>query len=232
MLKLVIVIAIFLLASCSTNTHVDSSPSDENISEEKLIVQSVENNRDHIIEKYLPDTHSEPRSKAPTHIVLHFSSNVVENIEDPYNIEDIYQIYSDYEVSAHYVIERAGTVYQLVDEKRIAYHAGQGHLPDLPDYTDRLNHYSVGIELLAIGSKEEMEQIVPQVEYSTIDPTFIGYTEEQYTSLHTLLKDIIHRNPSITFDRNHIIGHDEYTDRKVDPGELFDWSKIDLSTRR
>ena len=79
-----------------------------------------------IIIKHLPNTHSEPRVEDPTHIVLHFSSNVVNNTEDPYRINDIYYIFLDYNVSTHYVIDRDGNIYQFVDENRVAWHAGKG----------------------------------------------------------------------------------------------------------
>lgn len=197
-------------------------------SKKELIPKIEESKIQSIIKNELPDTHSEPRTEIPTHIVLHFSSNVANNTNDPYQIHDIYNIFLDYVVSTHYVVDRQGQVYQFTDENRTAYHAGKGSLPGLDDYTNRLNHYSVSIEILAIGTKDEMEKTVPQVDYGTIHPTHIGYTEKQYESLQTLIKDIVNRNESITFDREHIIGHDEYTTRKADPGELFDWSKIGL----
>lgn len=41
-----------------------------------------------------------------------------------------------------------------------------------------------------------------------------------------LINDIIDRNPGIPKNRFHVVGHDDYTDRKTDPGSLFDWEKI------
>ena len=75
-------------------------------------------------------------------------------------------------------------------------------------------------------SKEEMIPIITEPVFNKIDPSLLGYTEEQYQSLNRLIKDIQARNPKIKRNRTQILGHDEYTNRKTDPGKLFDWSKI------
>lgn len=63
--------------------------------------------------------------------------------------------------------------------------------------------------------------------YEAIDPNQVGFTEAQYNSLNALLNGIVQRYPQIKKDRNHIIGHDEYSvGRKTGPGSLFNWSKI------
>jgi N-acetyl-anhydromuramyl-L-alanine amidase AmpD len=130
-------------------------------------------------------------------------------------------------VSTHYLIGRNGEVFRLVDENRVAFHAGRGSLPGFPGYENRLNEYSIGIELLAIGTQEEMLAFMPAQTYQLISPSNIGYTDAQYRSLNLLLDDILRRQPSIVRDRRHIIGHDEYAPgRRTDPGRLFDWSRI------
>lgn len=178
------------------------------------------------IAKWLPVSHTEPRQGEITHIVIHFTSNALHKPEDPFNVDDIYRIFLEAGVSTHYLIDREGKIYQLVEEELTAWHAGKGSLPGFPEYTNRLNHHSIGIELLAIGTEEEMKKINSQIDYQRIEPAYIGFTDSQYRSLSTLIQDIISRHPNIIFDRKHIIGHDEYTDRKSDPGTLFDWSKI------
>ena len=40
-----------------------------------------------------------------------------------------------------------------------------------------------------------------------------------------MTEDICTRH-NIPMDRDHIIGHEEYSPEKSDPGELFDWSRI------
>ncbi|WP_121614218.1 LysM peptidoglycan-binding domain-containing protein [Mesobacillus foraminis] len=176
---------------------------------------------------YLPLQYSKPRTEQKTHVVIHFISNAGTKPQDPFNIQDIYRIFTDYGVSTHYMIGRSGEVYRLVDENRVAYHAGIGSLPGFPAYENRLNEYSIGIELLAIGTRDEMLPFFPAQTYESISPADIGYTDAQYRSLNRLLDDIIRRNPSIVRDRQHIVGHDEYAPgRRTDPGKLFDWSRL------
>ena len=127
---------------------------------------------------------------------------------------------------------RVGTVSGVED--RIAWHAGRGFLDDFPEYTNKLNHYSIGIEFLAIGSRDEMApKYLSRSAYDRLDPGLIGYTEVQYTAVNELLAEIYNRHPAIVRDRRHVIGHDEYAgirqrpnDPKVDPGSLFDWDRV------
>ncbi|WP_172371506.1 N-acetylmuramoyl-L-alanine amidase [Sporosarcina jiandibaonis] len=175
----------------------------------------------------LPQKNSEDRITPITHIVFHFTSNAAQKPEDPYNPNDIRETFVDYGISAHYMIGREGEIYLLVPENRIAHHAGEGDLKDFPHYKDQLNKYSIGIEMLAIGTKEEMNSMVPANIYDSIPGLHIGFTEAQYQSLRRLVNDIVNRNPAIKKDRAHIIGHDEYApSRKTDPGSLFSWSEI------
>ena len=63
------------------------------------------------------------------------------------------------------------------------------------------------------------------MEYNALDKSHIGFTDAQYASLGSLVRDICERN-AIPFDNEHIIGHDMYNPAKSDPGELFDWNKL------
>lgn len=175
----------------------------------------------------LPLANSRPRTSKATHVVIHFMSNGLNRPDDPYNIKDIESIFKRYGFSAHYVIDRKGKIYRFVSEERVAFHAGKGDLPGFPEYKDKMNDYSIGIELLAIGTREEMLQMIPNFPYNSIDLAHIGYTSEQFKALKKLLDDINKRHPTIPKSRNNIIGHDEYSPgRKTDPGSLFDWSKV------
>ena len=132
------------------------------------------------------------------------------------------------------MIARDGLLVKLVDEDRIAWHAGRGSLDEFPDYRDRLNLFSIGIEFLAIGSRDEMApKYLSRSAYDRLDPGLIGFTEEQYSAVNELLAEISERHPAVVRDRRHIIGHDKYAgprqrpaDPKVDPGSLFDWNRI------
>lgn len=208
---------------------------------EKLTEKSIEKSKDSpalpfngqstlpITNYLLPLSHSTDRVEKLTHILLHFSSNAANNPSNPYVIDDVYSLFNDYGVSAHYVIDRQGTVYRMVDENRVAYHAGKGSLANFPEYTDKLNHHSIGIELLAIGTQEEMVPIIGDALYQQIDASLIGYTDQQYVTLNRLVTDIVARHPEIKRTKKHILGHDEYAPgRKTDPGSLFKWANIGL----
>lgn len=185
-----------------------------------------------------PNRRSVPRGdREVTHVVLHFMSNVAQNQHDPYDIEAVRKIFVDNKLSSHYIIGRDGLVVKLVEEDRIAWHAGRGALDDFPEYRDKLNNYSIGIEFLAIGSRDEMApKYLSHSAYDSLDLSHIGYTEAQYIAVNELLDEIDDRHVAFVRDRRHIIGHDEYAgpkqrpdDPKVDPGSLFDWSRIEVS---
>ncbi|RLL43968.1 N-acetylmuramoyl-L-alanine amidase [Oceanobacillus piezotolerans] len=212
------------LAACGT-TSKEATLEIQTVSQEEAIGDPVAK-----IPAYLPNENSHSRENPITHIVLHFSSNVLANPADPFIPEDIRQIFIEYGVSAHYMIGRDGEIHQLVPEERVAYDAGKGDLPDFPNYKNRLNEYSIGIELLAIGTKTEMQtMMMSEAAYNELTAPLIGYTDEQYEALDKLLAEIVTRNPQIHYTRQYIVGHDEYApERKTDPGSLFDWSKIGL----
>ena len=181
------------------------------------------------IDLFLPEENSEPRDKPITHIVLHFSSNAAVMPDNPYNVNDLYDTFKDYGVSTHYLIDRKGQVYQMVSEDRVAYHAGKGELKQFPHYKNQLNHYSIGIEIMAIGTREEMLPMMSDDTYDLINTSNIGYTDAQYEALSRVVNDIVSRYPYVKMDRTHIIGHDEYAPgRKTDPGSLFKWENIGL----
>jgi N-acetyl-anhydromuramyl-L-alanine amidase AmpD len=175
---------------------------------------------------------SHEREGEITHIVLHFTSNVIANPENPFVMEEVYETFRESEAGVHYFIERDGTVHSAVPEERAAWHAGRGNLEAFPQYKDRLNHHSIGIELLGIGSFNDMRQYISQEEYNALNPEFIGFTDAQYVSLNKLVNNILNRYPTIKPNRNHVIGHSEYSsNNKTDPGELFDWSRLELIKR-
>lgn len=208
-----------LLVGCSAETkEVMIEDMETEIATEKIIPTT---------NKSLPLDISEQRTNEITHVMIHFISNAAHKPEDPYKVDDVYSIFEEYGVSVHYLIDREGEIYSLVSEDRVAYHAGKGSLSDFPEYENKMNQYSIGIELLAIGTKKEMSAFVDEDIYNKIDPILAGYTAAQYQSLQLLVDNILKRNPSILRDRRHVIGHDEYAPgRKTDPGSLFDWTRI------
>lgn len=103
-------------------------------------------------------------------------------------------------VSAHYLVGRDGTVYQLVDERHRAWHAGASRWGSDED----LNSASIGIELDNDGHEP--------------------YPEAQVQALLALLADIKTRHE---IPRENFLGHgDVAPGRKVDPGALFPWKRL------
>ena len=182
-----------------------------------------------IVENLLPvEEYSWERTEEVSHIVIHFTSTVVNNKDDPYNMKDIWQLFYDLEVSVHYVIDRTGTIHMLIPEDRAAWHAGAGTWGNDERYTNKMNLYSIGIELLGIGSYEDMQGYLTKEQYNEIDKSLIGFTQAQYESLALLIDDVCARHFTIEKDRNHIIGHSEYSEKKTDPGSLFDWNQLHI----
>ncbi len=159
-------------------------------------------------------------------VMLHFSSAILEAPEDPFDLDRMVRVYNDTGASVHYVIDREGNIWCFVPEDRVAWHAGQGSWKGDPELENRMSFHSIGIELLAVGSEKDMEKYLNSEEYKKIPEKYIGYTDAQYEALKSLLADLCERY-GFPADREHVIGHEEYaTDRKRDPGELFDWTRV------
>lgn len=108
------------------------------------------------------------------------------------------------EVSAHYLIEEDGFVHALVPEEKRAWHAGVSHWQGVGD----INAASIGIELVNTGHE-------------------FGYAEfpaKQMKALTKLCHEIVSRHD---IKPQHILAHSDIApDRKIDPGEKFDWRAL------
>ncbi len=184
-----------------------------------------------IEKRLLPLSNSKERDagvKVDT-ILIHFCSDVVAHPKRPYKYSRIFEGFASGGVSAHYLIDREGFITQMVELDRAAWHAGVGKVPWHPDRENRLNEFSVGIELMGMGNLPEMTRFMPEDRYRLVKPSDIGYTEAQYKSLRKLISALRRKYPSIKLDNRHIYGHDQYArGRKNDPGSLFDWASIGI----
>jgi hypothetical protein len=128
-------------------------------------------------------------------IVLHSSHSVS---GDPYDTGAVVSLWKSYGVAPHYMIARDGTVSQLVADKNIAYHAGEGKMKD---GRTGINDFSIGIEIL--NTKDDQ------------------YTKAQYKAVSDL---IAHLKGKYTI--KYVVGHNDIAPgRKTDPWN-FDWDKI------
>lgn len=129
-------------------------------------------------------------------IVLHSSYNASGG--DEYDLEKTISQYETYSVGAHYIIDRKGVIYRLVEEANIAYHAGSSKMTD---GRKNVNDFSIGIEMIA-----NLED---------------GYTEKQYAAVNDLIADIKTR-----YKIKSVVGHGDIApSRKTDPWK-FDWKKL------
>jgi N-acetylmuramoyl-L-alanine amidase len=109
----------------------------------------------------------------------------------------------EHRVSAHYVLAEDGTLYRLVPEDRVAWHAGRSHWRG----HEALNATSIGVEIVNLhGDRHD-------------------YPAAQIVALIELCHGILARHPAIV-PRN-VVGHSDIAPkRKIDPGLRFPWATL------
>ena len=104
-------------------------------------------------------------------------------------------------VSCHYFIERNGKVCRMVEDNKIAWHAGKSKWK----HFNNLNKYSIGIEIQNKGHF---------IKYQ-------NFTKKQISSLVKLIKKLIKK---YKIKKKNVLGHSDIAPlRKLDPGEKFPW---------
>lgn len=151
-----------------------------------------------VVSKQFQSPNFDERNAQIEHLILHYTDT--KSAQDAIDI----LISPERRVSAHYVLAEDGTLFNLVDESKRAWHAGVSYWRG----KENLNASSIGIEIVNPGH-------------------LYGYrpfTEEQYKVLIPLCQRI--KSQYQISDIN-IIGHSDIApDRKKDPGELFDWALL------
>lgn len=142
-----------------------------------------------IIKEFLP-IFDERKSKRIDTLVIHCCA---------YNANDMIEVMKERNVSSHYIVEENGSIFQLVSEKKRAWHAGLSNWRS----RDNLNHYSVGIELQSSSMGQD------------------GYSVKQINSLIVLAKQIISHYQIPLYN---VVAHSDIAPtRKPDPGAEFPW---------
>ena len=109
-----------------------------------------------------------------------------------------------HKVSCHYLISREGKIFQMVDDNKIAWHAGKSKWGKLED----LNNRSIGIELVNKGHK-------------------FGYQKFSVKQINVLVKLCIQLKKKYKIKNRCILGHSDIAPlRKSDPGEKFPWLQL------
>ena len=120
-------------------------------------------------------------------------------------IESIKRLLSPkHKVSTHYLIDRKGQILKMVDDNKIAWHAGKSKWKNYIN----LNKYSIGIELINKGHEFGYEK----------------FTISQVNKLIQLCKNLKNK---YKIKNSNIVGHSDIAPlRKQDPGEKFPWQKL------
>lgn len=141
-----------------------------------------------------PSNNHAPRETAVTHLVLHHTAQPLDVSIDLLRFG---------RVSAHYVVDANGDVYRLVDERRVAWHAGLSWWGDARG----LNASSIGIEIV------------------NMDGNVHDYPVAQRAAVIELCRGILARHPGIA--ARDVVGHSDIAPkRKDDPGGRFFWRAL------
>ena len=107
-------------------------------------------------------------------------------------------------VSSHFVINRNGKIYRLVQDHQVAWHAGKSCWGKYKN----LNKNSIGIELVNKGH-----------EFG-----YVNFKKKQLSSLIKICKILIKK---YKIKKRNIVGHSDIAPlRKIDPGEKFPWKEL------
>ena len=136
---------------------------------------------------------------SPTLIILHYTGmktaeEALERLCDPVA-----------EVSAHYMVYEDGTLVQMVEEDKRAWHAGVSQWGDITD----VNSHSIGIEIVNPGHEWGYRPF-PQVQIDAVKDLCRGVMDRW------------------GIQPDGVLGHSDVAPgRKVDPGELFPWDEFE-----
>jgi len=120
-------------------------------------------------------------------------------------IESIKRLLSPrHKVSCHYLIDRKGQVLRMVDENKVAWHAGKSKWKNF----NNLNKNSIGIELVNKGHE-------------------FGYERFTRSQINKLINLCLNLKKKFKIKNSNILGHSDISPmRKQDPGEKFPWKKL------
>ena len=152
------------------------------------------------INKYKsPNFNSRNNSKIQL-IIIHYTA--LKNETDAIS----YLCRKEKQVSSHYLISQNGIVYNLVEDKFRAWHAGQSFWQGITD----INSISIGIEL----------------DYSPRGKN----NKFSFKMISSLKKLILKLQKIYKINKNNILAHSDISPfRKKDPGSKFPWKSLSLS---
>ena len=143
--------------------------------------------------KYKSTNYNQRQGGAPIEFIVIHYTGVKSSIEDVCN----WFMDESSKVSSHYLLDKNGTTYSIVDNKHRAWHAGVSYWQGKTD----INSISIGIEIHNSGQED--------------------FSIEQMIALNNLIKYLIQKYNIKSYN---VIGHSDISvNRKIDPGLRFPW---------
>ena len=152
------------------------------------------------ITKYKSPNYNSRKNSRVQLIIIHYTAlkNTLEAIS--------YLCKKEKKVSSHYLISQNGNVYNLVDDKYRAWHAGQSFWHEITD----INSISIGIEL----------------DYNPKGKN----NKFSFKMIYSLKKLIRKLQKNYKINKNSILAHSDVAPfRKKDPGKHFPWQSLSSS---
>lgn len=143
---------------------------------------------------------SRPRTSAVTHLVLHHTATGNETALKILSGRD-----PATRVSVHYLVtdEPEPRIIEIISEDKVAFHAGLSQWSGTRD----LNACSIGIEVV------------------NLDGNLHPYSEAQFAVIASLAADIVRRHG---IRPENVVAHSDIAPgRKLDPGTLFPWRRLE-----
>ena len=131
-------------------------------------------------------------------VIIHYTGmqSEIDSIERLKNIKS--------RVSCHYLINRKGEIIQMVEDNKVAWHAGKSKWKNF----ENLNENSIGIELVNKGHEH-------------------GYQNFSNIQIINLIKLCKNLKKKYKIKKENFLGHSDIAPlRKLDPGEKFPWKKL------
>ncbi len=151
-----------------------------------------------LIHKFKSPNYNKRKSDRINLIIIHYTAlkSISESIK--------YLCSKNNKVSSHYLISKSGKIYNLISEKRRAWHAGESFWQGCTD----INSKSIGIELDYTQSNKNNK-----------------FSNKQIKSLIGLLKQLIKQ---YNIKPENVLGHSDIAPyRKIDPGNFFPWHLLE-----
>jgi len=173
----------------------------------------LQNGQADVLHVASPNCDDRPKNLAIELIVVHcislppneFGGHYIEQLfcnQLNHDEHDYFMQLKDLKVSSHLLIRRDGQIIQFVPFSQRAWHAGVSKWQD----REHCNDFSIGIELEGADH--------------------INYDDRQYQQLNAVIKSLKSQYPKIGTES--VVGHNDIAPgRKTDPGEAFEWQRLE-----